>query len=890
MPDAPALIPSGKRTLTGAVMVTLDSDGLQIPGMDIFSLHQKHAPLPLELPELLLLEQLALGPRRLADAIRDVAAYSEVDAARLEVVAAQLAARGLLVEPGFQTPELGIERRLAKIEARSRPATAVLHVSTPWVFRLGGGRFEHIDHEGALRASFAPVELAAVGELRRPVTPAEALTAHRDACGTRALGEAAFADVLDRVDAAGVLVVNEFDDESHTDDIAVSSRPTSQRERAVERRRKRFQRLNTLMRERAQASEAAEREERGSLPRVRVVSVQQNGTVLPLALGMIVAKAKANDGGRLEEDFVFHPDWLIRPSKVESLAQRPSVYLLSNYNWSHRHNLSVSKKVKELSSGSVTIHGGPNTPKYEADCEAYFRANPDVDIAVRGEGELAVCDILAALAGFISDEPPDLSVLHNVRGISFREGDRIVRTPDRERIDDLDALPSPILTGLFDDYAGTELGIIETNRGCPFRCSFCDWGSATASRNRKFSLERVFAELEWCAAHEIAGIICADANFGFLERDVEIAEKVAELKRVYGYPKGFSASAAKNTTKYTNRIIQILADADVMSNGSIGVQSMDPHTLRTIRRSNIKVEKYDELANEFRRTGLSLWVDLMMGLPGQTVASFENDLQGCVDRGVFPRIFLTELLVNSPMNEPSYRAENRIETEPSPDGSRELVVATSTFTREEYEQMNQLRLLFLLGDVIGMLRHIAHFVRSETGMREIDFYERLRRDIRDDPERWPTLAFSVRAFPELLVPPGSWHLPIHETRRYVIERLGLNDDALTTVVKVQQAVLPARDRVLPQTIELEHDYASWHSAMVEVKEQGHLEDWQSVVPPLHRFGRASFTVDDPDRLCEVGIGATIDGDLFGNYELRTPVARWTRREDTSQRAKVAAAV
>ena len=86
-----------------------------------------------------------------------------------------------------------------------------------------------------------------------------------------------------------------------------------------------------------------------------------------------MAAAKATDRGRLNEHYVFHPDWLVRPSKVRAIAREPGVFLFSNYNWSHAHNMMVSQKVKQLSPWSVTIHGGPNTPKYEDDCHAYFR-------------------------------------------------------------------------------------------------------------------------------------------------------------------------------------------------------------------------------------------------------------------------------------------------------------------------------------------------------------------------------------------------------------------------------------------------------------------------------------------------------------------------------------
>jgi hypothetical protein len=743
---------------------------------------------------------------------------------------------------------------------------------------LFGGNFQHIDHLGRLRASLSAVELAAVSEFLLPTDAHQALAQHRLNCGSMALDEPAFLELVERLGAAEVLESTDSDQSLDLGPVRREGRPTLGRERATEREWQRFQSLNANIRQSILEFDLSEQrfKDVAGKTRVKVVTVQQNGTVTPLALGMIVAFAKAYEGGSLNDHYAFYPDWLVRPSKVRTLTQEPAVFLFSNYNWSHRHNLMVSRKVKQLSPWSITIHGGPNTPKYGADCEAYFQANPDVDITVRGEGELTVAELLNAIRHHVGRGPLDPETLKDIAGISFRNGPTIVSNPDRARIADLDLIPSPMLTGLFDAYRGTPLGIIETNRGCPYSCAFCDWGSATNSRIRKFSIDRVYAELEWCAQHQVAGVMCADANFGIFERDVDIALKIADLKKEYGYPNGFSVSAAKNTTKYTKHIIEILAKAGVMSKGSIGVQSMDKNTLAAIQRSNIKVESYDELALEFRKARLPLWVDLMFGLPGQTVTSFQNDLQGCIDRGVFPRIFRTELLINSPMNEPGYRERNRIVTEPSPDGFKQLVVSTSSFTREDYSEMSDLLQLFVLCDVIGMLRQVSHYVRSETGMREIDFYEKLHRNLQQDPESWPVLAFAVRALPGLLVPPTSWCLVIEEAKRYMVDVLHLEEDeSMETVLAVQHALLPARDRLLPETLRLGNDYASWHQAMVRATGSGHHADWHSIVPRLREFGPASFRIDDPDQLCALGIGAAVDGDLFGNFELRSPASRWT---------------
>ena len=104
-----------------------------------------------------------------------------------------------------------------------------------------------------------------------------------------------------------------------------------------------------------------------------------------------------------------------------------------------------------------------------------------------------------------------------------------MRNPNIDRVRDLDEIPSPFLEGAFDSIMAANpseswIGLWETNRGCPFRCTFCDWGSATAAKVTKFGEERLYREVDWFADKKIEYIFCCDANFGILKRDVDIAE------------------------------------------------------------------------------------------------------------------------------------------------------------------------------------------------------------------------------------------------------------------------------------------------------------------------------------------------------------------------------
>ena len=62
----------------------------------------------------------------------------------------------------------------------------------------------------------------------------------------------------------------------------------------------------------------------------------------------------------------------------------------------------------------------------------------------------------------------------------------------------LDYIPSPFLTGLMDPFLKEGYyPILETNRGCPFSCTFCIWGISALNKVLKFSMDRVKKEFSY---------------------------------------------------------------------------------------------------------------------------------------------------------------------------------------------------------------------------------------------------------------------------------------------------------------------------------------------------------------------------------------------------------
>jgi radical SAM superfamily enzyme YgiQ (UPF0313 family) len=856
------------------LMVIVTTNGTLLP-----ALHGRE----LELPEVMVLEAIARRDGTPAAAVvADVAGRAGADADALRAFVEDLR-KASAVRPAAAAPAAATPAPPAAAPDLESSASHVL--LSPLVFALTEAGYEERDDADRARLRLDAVELVVARTFLQEVTFDQAFKRQTKTLGPLALDRAAFDGLVARLLDARVL--RPFD-------------PTDLAFRRGRTRRRAIQNWETNGRTAVSDAivvaterlDAAERERRArtgvARPKVLPGFMQPTAWRMPpLALGMIMAYAMEHEGGRLQDLYDFRPDWILTEEKVADYSAEPAVYLFSSYLWSGEKNLALSAVVKEQNPWNVTIHGGPEVPKYEGDVVAYFRSHPHVDITVRGEGEITAAEILEALAPQMGTGPVDLSVLAEVPGLSYRDGDRVVRTADRERLAELDVVPSPYLNGLFDVFAegwrtliegsaGTDrfvtnlpAAIIETNRGCPYGCTFCDWGSATLSRIRQFSIDRVFAELDWCAQHGVHAIALADANFGIFARDVDITRKIAELKRSHGHPSHVGTNYAKNSVKHLRQIVETLADVDILSYGLLSLQSMDADTLKVINRSNIKLEKYEELAKEFRQANLPLYVDLMMGLPGQTTSGFARDLQECIDREVHAKVFPTILLVNSPMNEPGYRDRHGIVNEP---GTR--VLEAESFSHDEYEAMQQLRRTFMVLEKYGVLRFVARYVRQEAGIKEIDFFARLLDSTQDAADRWPLLGFAVSDLARFMVPPVSWKMLLGEVRRYLVDDLGIaDDDALDTVLEVQAMLLPTRGRTFPDARALAHDFAAWHSAMLDAKHEGHLHDWEDVIPRLRTFGPGELVVEDPRNVSLYELGVNIEDDPFDSWDLHSPVSR-----------------
>jgi uncharacterized radical SAM superfamily protein len=432
--------------------------------------------------------------------------------------------------------------------------------------------------------------------------------------------------------------------------------------------------------------------------------------LIPLNIGYVAAYLKAQFKDRVDVRlFKYVPDL---EQAID--AEPPDLLALSNYPWNDGLGTAMFERLHKRRPEALRIKGGPNFPHGVGDQEVYLSQRRLIDSYMHLDGEVPTKNFVDFVfsVGELADVRSAM-LDQTIKGCVHFGGDGgLLSDPEPIRLKDLDEIPSPYLTGLLDPFFDGKLTpIMQTNRGCPFKCTFCSDGTDLVNKVTQFSLDRVKAEINYIAERvpkNVTSLFMSDLNFGMLKRDGEICEEFARVRSKYGYPSDINQSTGKNSKDRIIRNVETLSGAIMLS---MAVQSLTPEVLKNIKRDNIKISDYLELAPSIREANLPVFTEIILGLPGETKETHIESLRVLLNMGIDFVTPYSLLLVNgSEMATPAERSKwgfvtkfrvipldfTRFDDGQTVVETEEVVIETNTMSFSDYVECRKIALMITL--------------------------------------------------------------------------------------------------------------------------------------------------------------------------------------------------
>lgn len=461
------------------------------------------------------------------------------------------------------------------------------------------------------------------------------------------------------------------------------------------------------------------------------VGFEFDGSVyLPYAVGTIIAYCQKDAEIKSEYNF---SDIIFKREKLSTAMDKiadPYIVAFSCSVWNMEYNKTLAKMIKEKYPECIIVFGGHSV----SEDASLLEAEDYIDILMFGEGETVFASMLKNLSA---------DRLGDTDNIAYRHENSIVKTP-RSYCKSLEELPSPYLSGIFDriisENEGMEfLSVLETNRGCPYSCAYCDW--CAGKKMRHFPLEKIKAEIEWLSENKIAYCFCADSNFGMFDRDVDIAHWLIEAKKKNGYPEVFRPCYEKNSADRVFRICSALNSVGMDKGATMAYQTLSDEALGNIGRKNLTMEHFSSLMQRYNEAGIPTYSELILGLPGETKESFCKGICRLLENGQHNSVsvYHCEVLPNSELALPEFIEKHKIEVikvafnhiHSAPKKDEEvkeysyLVRSTATMSREDWVNTNLFSICVQCFHSLGLLRFFAMYLHTESKKSYFDFYSEL---------------------------------------------------------------------------------------------------------------------------------------------------------------------
>lgn len=347
---------------------------------------------------------------------------------------------------------------------------------------------------------------------------------------------------------------------------------------------------------------------------------------VPLGHASLLSQLKKVDGVEVHS----HIEAVNQPSRaIEELANtilgsargKPSGEVdvaIGAYVWAEEQTKLLLKLLRQGGFSGRIVMGGPQISYCGGGLEALY---PEADAFIRGYGE-------EALAAFVLDARKP-----NIQGVHWAGSTDLVQQANI----DFDALPSPWLEGVIS-LEGRRFIRWETQRGCTFRCSFCQHREAgNRLKKREIGSARIEEEIALFCGSDINDIAVLDPVFNMpWTRSVEILRRFVEG----GYGGKLSLQCRAEAIKPSFLDVAELLDIKL----EFGLQTIHSDECAAVGRPNV-MRLVRQAFEDTRERGLDCEVSLIFGLPHQTLDSFKQSIQFCLDLQVptikaFPLLLL----------------------------------------------------------------------------------------------------------------------------------------------------------------------------------------------------------------------------------------------------------
>lgn len=374
-----------------------------------------------------------------------------------------------------------------------------------------------------------------------------------------------------------------------------------------------------------------------------------NRANVPLGIGSIASYCK-NIYGQAVEFFLFKdPDELMK----EIRRRPPRILGCSFFMWNTNLTFKMIEACKIIDDQTITVIGGASVARNSDNYKKILEAHPSLDIVVLDQGEKSFAGILDRILK--NNLEPELIFSASLDGCATRTNriGQIIRGEIAAKGVDLNAFPSPYLEGYLDKFLGAGfISTLETTRGCPHQCTFCCGGINSFLPLSVKNEKTVYEELFYISKHSTSKELeTADTNFGIMgDRDLRISSFMLDLYKKTGFPRIVVSATTKQKTKTSIEIMTNMAK--ITGYLYFALQTLTEEVLENSQRKNIPIEMIEELVVVSKKQHWPIVVDVIFGLPGETLKSFFETIDKILALGIaVPSIYILKMLPGTIISE-----------------------------------------------------------------------------------------------------------------------------------------------------------------------------------------------------------------------------------------------